>query len=286
MSSWRNFGKDQLEREYSPRLLVPTIDPYVARYAGLSAEARRTLAVQCNLKYGPGPDESLDFFPARHAGAPIHVFIHGGYWRALSKDESSFAAPAFVEHGACFAAINYTLAPHARLDEIVRQCRSCISWLYRNAVRLGADPSRIYASGSSAGGHLVAMLLATDWEAFDSLPADILKGGLAVSGIFDLEPVLDCAINAELRLDRDEAMRNSPQYRLRNTPAQLALAWGEVETDEWKRQQWDFAAAWNALNQTCTMTEVAGKNHFDVILDLADPGTELAQLAFGQMGLA
>lgn len=284
-AAWRDFTREQLEREYSPRALVPSIDPYLARYAELSAEARRRHQVLRDVGYGSSPEETLDFFPAPTKGAPVHVFLHGGYWRLLSKEESSFAAPAFVERGACFVALNYALAPRARLDEIVRQCRAAIAWLHRNAAGLGGDPGRIHVSGSSAGGHLVAMLLATDWENQAGVPADVLKGGCSVSGLFDIEPVRYCSVNEDLHLDAEEARRNSPLLQLRKTAAELILARGQVETAEWKRQNREYARAWNAINRPCAEIEVGGRNHFDVVLDLADPTTALAQAALAQMGL-
>lgn len=279
--SWKELSPEALEREYSPRLLVPDLQPYIARYAELSAAARATLAVERDVAYGPAKEELLDFFPASAPGAPVHVFIHGGYWRLLGKDESAFAAPAFVHSGASFVALNYALAPQASLDEIVRQCRGAIAWLYRNARRLGGDPERIFVSGSSAGGHLVAMLLADGWQAEFGVPRGVVKGGCAVSGIFDLEPLLRCAINETLRLDAAMARRNSPLLLPPRRGAALALAWGEVETREWKRQNLEYASHWGS----CETIEIPGRNHYDVILDLADPSSRLGHLALAQMGL-
>lgn len=284
--SWRKMTRDQLEREYAPRLLVADLQPYLDRYAQMSEVARAALTVQSGLAYGSKPDEVLDFFPATTPRAPIHVFVHGGYWRALGKDESSFAAPAFVRAGASFVALNYALAPKARLDEIVRQCRSAIAWLYRNASKLGSDPERIFVSGSSAGGHLVAMLLATQWDQQFGIPDDVIKGGCAVSGIFDLEPLLQCSINETLRMDREEALRNSPMALVRRNPAPLIVAWGEVETAEWKRQNRQYAGLWRSAGNTCETIEIPGRNHYDIILDLNDPGAQLGRLALAQMGLA
>ena len=283
---WRAMTREQLEREYSPRLLVADLQPYLDRYARLSEAARVELRVERGIAYGPTPDEVLDFFPAASPRAPVHVFIHGGYWRALGKDESSFAAPAFVRAGSSFVALNYALAPKARLDEIVRQCRSAIAWLYRNASRLGGDPDRIFVSGSSAGGHLVAMLLATEWEKRFGVPDHVVKGGCAVSGIFDLAPIVQCSINETLRMDRDEALRNSPILLMHRNPSALIVAWGEVETAEWKRQNRDYASRWRSMNGTCEAVEIAGRNHYDIILDLNDASSQLGRLALAQMGLA
>lgn len=276
--------REQLEREYSPRLLVDDLQPYLDSYAGLSAAARAGLEVERNLAYGATPEEVLDYFPAASRASPVHVFIHGGYWRLLGKDESSFAAPAFVRAGASFVALNYALAPKARLDEIVRQCRSAIVWLYRNASGYGGDPGRIFVSGTSAGGHLVAMLLATEWNRDFGVPDDVIKGGCAVSGVFDLEPILQCAVNETLHMDLAEARRNSPVVR--SSSASLVVAWGERETAEWKRQNIEYAGRWRSVNGACEAVEIPGRNHFDVILDLGDPDSRLGRLALAQMGLA
>lgn len=284
--TWRALAREQLEREYSPRLLVADIQPYLDRYARLSEAARAELNVERGIAYGPTPDEVLDYFPAASPRAPVHVFIHGGYWRALGKDDSSFAAPAFIRSGASFVALNYALAPKAHLDEIVHQCRSAIAWLYRNASKLGSDPERIFVSGSSAGGHLVAMLLATQWDQQFGIPDDVIKGGCAVSGIFDLEPLLQCSINETLRMDREEALRNSPMALVRKNPSPLIVAWGEVETAEWKRQNREYASQWRSVNGACEEIEIPGRNHYDIILDLNDPDSQLGRLALVQMGLA
>jgi arylformamidase len=286
VTRWRELPREELERQYSPRLLVPDLQPYIERYASLSASARATLKVERDLAYGPSADEVLDFFPAAAKGAPVHVFLHGGYWRLLGKDDSAFAAPCFVHAGASFVALNYALAPKASLDEIVRQCRAAVAWLYRNVRDLGGDPERIFVSGSSAGGHLVGMLLADGWQAGLGLPHDVVKGGCAVSGIFDLEPLLRCAINETLRLDAAMARRNSP---LRLTPrrgARVVVAWGEVETQEWKRQNKEYASCWENCGGNCETLEIAGRNHYDVILDLNDHGSRLGRSALAQMQLA
>jgi arylformamidase len=279
--TWRELPREELEREYSPRLLVPDLQPYLERYAKLSAAARATLAVERDIAYGPTKDEVLDFFPAASPGAPVHVFIHGGYWRLLGKDESSFAAPCFVGSGASFVALNYALAPSVGLDEIVRQCRAAIAWLYRSARRLGGDPERIFVSGSSAGGHLVAMLLADGWQGGFGVPDDVVKGGCAVSGIFDLEPLLRCGINETLGMDAAAARRNSPLFLPPRRGAAVVVAWGEVETREWKRQNLEYASRWGS----CEAAEIPGRNHYDVILDLNDPRSRLGRLALAQMGL-
>ena len=285
MGIYRGFNQAALDREYSPSSRVGNIMPYIRRYEELSAEARTQLYVRRALSYGPSPAESLDFFPARRVGAPIHVFIHGGYWQELGKDESSFAAPAFVEAGAAFAALDYALAPNASMDEIVRQTRAAIAWLYRNAYRLGFDPERIHVSGHSAGGHLVGMLLATDWKGEFGVPGDVINGAAAISGIFDLEPIRLTYVNAPLGMDAGAARRNSPLYQPPRRAVPLILTYGENETDEFKRQTRAYRTVCSKARVPTRFVTMPRRNHFDAVLELADPKSGLGQAVFEQMGL-
>ena len=281
---WGGFTQAELDREYSPSSCIPDIMVEIAKYVAESARAKQLLPNFRTLAFGPHKDEVLDFFPADRAHAPLHVYIHGGYWQELSKDESCFAAPNFVAHGAAFAVINYTLAPHATLDEIVRQCRAALVFLHANAAGLGFDPNRITVSGSSAGGHLVAMVMATDWSAFGA-PADLVKGGCAVSGVFDLEPLRLTYINAPLHLDAISARRNSPLHHLPSTPLPLIVSFGDNETAEFKRQTGEFAAAWIARDYPVSFVPMPGFNHFDVILELNNPASPLFRSLAAMMGV-
>jgi arylformamidase len=282
---WRGFSQAELDREYSPSSCIPDIMVELRRYTQMSVAARQALPNFRTLGFGPHQDEVLDFFPARKPNAPLHVFIHGGYWQELSKDESCFAAPNFVAHGAAFAAINYTLAPQASVAEIVRQCRAALAWLFGHAAELGVDPARITVSGSSAGGHLVAMVLATDWGGQFGLPGDLVKGGCAVSGIFDLEPISLTYVNAPLRLDVRTAREVSPLHRLPAAPVPLILSFGDNETAEFKRQTGEYAAAWIGRDYPLTFVPMRGFNHFDVILELNNPASALFRAVATQMGV-
>ncbi|HEX7006147.1 MAG TPA: alpha/beta hydrolase [Alphaproteobacteria bacterium] len=285
MGIYRGFDQAALDREYSPSSRVGNIMPYIRRYEELSAAARSQLYVRRNLAYGRTSAETLDFFPARRVGAPLHLFIHGGYWQELGKDESSFAAPGFVEAGAAFAALDYALAPDASMDEIVRQARAAVAWLHRNARRLGFDGERIYVSGHSAGGHLVGMLLATDWPREFGVPAGVVAGATAISGIFDLEPIRLTYVNAPIGMDAAAARRNSPIHQPPRVPVPLILTYGENETDEFKRQTRAYRAVCARAGTPCRMVAMPGRNHFDAVLELADPDSALARAVFEQMGL-
>jgi arylformamidase len=214
MPIYSTFDQDTLDREYSPSSMIDDISVYLDEYMHASDSAKHT-ALQnnlCkpNLRYGPGAEETLDLFlPATPGPVPLHIFIHGGYWQLLSKNESCFAAPMFQEYGSAFAAINYTLAPQQTLSGIVEENRRAISWLYLHAGELGFDRERFFVSGHSAGAHLAMMLLQTDWPEM-GLAADVIKGVCAISGVYDLEPVRLSYVNDKVRMDAAEAARNSP----------------------------------------------------------------------------
>ena len=283
-SIYRGFSQADLDLEYMPTRHVPALAPFIEAYTQGSAEARDTLAWR-SIAYGSSDAETVDFFPATGPNAPLHVFIHGGYWRMLSKRESSFAAPAFVKAGAAFAAVDYTLVPHVTLDDIVRQVRSAVAHLHRHADELGIDRTRIHVSGSSAGGHLTGIVLATDWRRDFGLPDDVVRGGVPVSGLMDLEPVRLSCVNDWMKFDAASVARNSPMAHLPHPGTRVIAAVGGLETDEFKRQTLEYGAACRAIGLPCTDLVVPGRNHFDVILDLGDPKSDLGRLVFEQMGL-
>jgi arylformamidase len=272
------MDQETLDREYNARATVPSIDPFLERYAALSAEMRATLPCHRDVAYGPSEAEAMDIFPAG-PNAPVFIFIHGGYWRLLSKDDSVFMARAFTEAGVSLVAVDYALAPGASLDEIVRQCRAAVTWIWANGREFGIDPDRIFIGGTSAGGHLVGMVLANGWHEAFGAPEDIVRGAVALNGLYDLEPVRLTTPNEWLHLDEEAAARNSPIRHLPDRPSPggcpLIVTWGGNETPEFKRQSRDYAAAWQARGFACTAYETADRNHFDIVLDLADPERRL-----------
>ncbi|MGH3722187.1 MAG: alpha/beta hydrolase [Pseudonocardiaceae bacterium] len=278
-AGYRGFDRAALDREYSPSSCVRDVRPYLEWYAERSAEARRCHRVLIGLRYGDRLDETLDFFPANQPAAPLHVFVHGGYWQELSKNESSFTAPAFLAVGAAFAAIGYGLAPAHGLEEITDMVRTALRWLVANAVALRVDPRRIHVSGTSAGAHLVAMAL---------LPEDVrgaVAGVTLLSGVYDLEPLVHTYVNDNLGLTRETAHRNSPLYHLPARLPPVVLARGGIETGEFIRQHECMAAE---LAGRTTLVEVVSpaRNHFDLPHELADPDTALGRAVLTQMGLA
>ena len=256
---WRSLSEAEREREYSPSSCVDgDYRPYIQAYVERSVAARRAHPPQ-TLRYGPGERQTIDLFmPKNVVRPPVMVFFHGGYWQELSKQESAFAAPQCLAHGIAYAAVDYTLAPKASLSAIVDECRAAVACL--------ADVGALVVAGSSAGAHLAAMVA-----------TERLRGAVLVSGIYDLEPLIGTSINSALGLDVAEAGRNSPMHRsLVGFPPSL-VCWGDNETDQFKRQSRLFARRLHAAGAMCSVFECAGRNHFDVILDLANPATELGR---------
>jgi arylformamidase len=204
------------DRAYSPSSCVADLGMYLRHYVERSAHARGLLP-WCELSYGSGSAEVLHFFPAIRSGAPapLHVFVHGGYWQELSEAESSFAAPDFVSRGSAFAALGYGLAPRHRLDEIVAMVRKGVLWLHQHTAELGVDPDQVFLSGSSAGAHLVAMCLLEGWLPAPLHPRDVVGGATLLSGVYELEPLRNTYVGEAIGLGVDEAARNSPVRHLR-----------------------------------------------------------------------
>jgi arylformamidase len=274
-SNWRDWPLAERERQYSPSSCVPALGPYLESYAARSREAERGCRCLKNLRWGEQPDETFDYFPAATADAPLLVFFHGGYWQELSKNESLFAAPDCLANGIAFAAIDYTLAPKARLGAIVDQSRRAIASLHRQAATLGFDARRIYVSGSSAGAHLAAMLLVKSWQADYELPSAAVAGAILLSGIYDLEPVVGTYIDAALHLTAADVATLSPARLTLGRPVKAIVAWGENETLEFKRQSQSFASKLRPSGFPVSPFEIAGTNHFDIVLGLADTATPL-----------
>jgi arylformamidase len=209
--AWRDYTSLELEAQYDNRAAVPEHPEIFERWRADSERTRADLDGWLNLAYGSDPRQSVDLFLPGVANAPLHVFIHGGYWRALDKDHFSFLARDFVGRGVAFAALGYRLCPSVRVDDIVEDVRQGCLMLRRQHKRLGIDPERVQISGHSAGGHLVAMLMATRWRDYGRrLPDQLFQSALSLSGLFELEPLLPLPLNEALGLDASSARRLSP----------------------------------------------------------------------------
>ena len=275
---WGDYDQAGLDTQYNNRKRFPDYVDRFAAWAEWSRGTRDKLNCRLDVAFGEQPTETLDIFPAEKTGAPIYVFIHGGYWYSLDKSDCSYVAEGMVPHGITTIVNNFVLAPHGNMDEIVRQNRAALAWIWRNAKDFGADPDRIYVTGHSAGGHLAAMLLATNWPGFEAgLPRDLVKGVCAISGLFELEPIQLSYLNEKLAMDRAMALRNSPALLEYPMAAPMLLVVGEDESDEYHRQSKVMAEKWRKLGYEHELLVPHGLDHFAIVDSLIDPQADLVQ---------
>jgi arylformamidase len=280
-----NYTREFCEREYNIRALVPDYQSTFSRWAAQAVATRNLHACLLDLAYGDEPAERLDIFPAPEDPSPLLVFVHGGYWRSMDKSDFSWIAPDFVRHGVAVALINYGLAPDTAIEDIVRQTLAAIAWLYRKAQRYGIDRDRIVLCGHSAGAHLSAMALAALWPVYaDDLPQDLVKGVLAISGIYDLEPLLHAPfLNVDLKLDRERAIQLSPVRYPARAGARLITAVGGAETSEFHRQTTLIGEHWQ--QHLLRDVPLPGCNHYEAIEALPEPANPLFDAALQLTGL-
>jgi arylformamidase len=271
------------DRQYNARAMISDHAQIFERWKTRSQQARARLPCRLDIPYGASPAEKLDIFPAEGKSEALLVFIHGGYWRSLDKSDFSYLAPAFSHRGVTLALPNYALCPKVGIEDIVKQNLLAIAWLWHYGARYGVNPGRLYVAGHSAGGHLTAMMLAARWNTYmPELPYNLVKGGLAISGVYDLEPLAHAPfVNQDLKLDQVQARRLSPVAIPPATTAPLYTAVGGDESDEFKRQNALIARTWRyAFAGDIPMP---GRNHLTVVEELANPDSALFKGAMGMM---
>lgn len=275
MSLYREFEtQEQIDAVYNPSATAPDAERRIEGWIERSKIATTELACELEVRFGPTVEEHCDVFPAG-AGAPVHLFIHGGYWRRFSARDHAFLARPLVRAGLTTVIMNYALCPKVSLDEIVRQTRAAIAWTYAHAGRFGADPQRLTLSGHSAGAHLAVMALLTDWPGDYGLPRDLIKGVVAISGVYDLGFLPWCYVQPKVQARWDQVDRLSPMRHLPPAAPPLLVAVGADETSEFRRQSRDFHAAWRQAGLPGSWLEPAGCNHFTVLEELERPESEL-----------
>jgi arylformamidase len=259
------------EKEYDSRARIPEFPEIFAR-RDRDAEAYRQARpdAEIGLSYGPTPRQTVDLFPAKDAEAPLALFIHGGWWRSLGPSGFSHMAKGPNAHGVNVGVVGYDLCPNVTVATVIEEMRAACLFLWR---RLG---KRITAYGSSAGAHLVACLVATDFSTLATdAPADLVPAGYAISGVYDVTPAVQISVNADLRLTAEEARRVSPVHWRVPPGRKLDAVVGALESSEFFRQAREIVEAWGARGAATRYAEIAGTNHFTATDALADPASAM-----------
>ena len=282
---WLDYTQNELNRQYEQRELVPNADDYMTKHALLSDDVRKRLKCQLDVAYGPAPDQILDIFPAPNPTGPLVLYFHGGAWTRWHKDNNSYQAPAFINRNITFVSVNFSLVPQVNLDELVRQCRASVKWVWCNAESFNADSKQLFVAGHSSGAHVVGLLTVTDWAKNWTIPTDVIKGAIAASGMYDLEPVRRSSRNDYLELDDNAVIRNSAMRQISERMPPMIIAYGEKEQSEFRRQSRDFAGELHRLGHSCTEIDIPSLNHFEVGEQFADPISTLMQATFELVGV-
>ena len=275
---YRGMDRAMLDAAYNNTAAVGPArrEQYVADWTARSDALRKARGGRIDLHYGDGARQRLDFFACGRPAAPTLVYIHGGYWQTNDKEPYAFLGEGVLSAGFNLAVIEYTLAPAARLDQIVAEVRKAVAWVIEHAKELGGDPGRVFVGGHSAGGHLTAA----------AMDDGRVAGGVAISGIYDLEPIRLNYLNEKLGLDPPEATRNSPILHLPSRAAPLVVTVGLGELPELIRQSEEYAAAWKRRGLSGRYLPLAGHDHFSILEELAQPGGAILEAlkALGQAG--
>jgi arylformamidase len=291
---WLDMDQWELDDAYDHTRYAPNREHVLARYLVNSEAARTILGQPERIRYGLSEAEHLDLFraratPARHLSAsraPVQIFVHGGAWRSQQAAGYAMLAEAFVRAGAHVVIPDFAPVTDlgGDLTLIVEQVRRAVAWVFEHAAEIGADPARLYLSGHSSGAHLGGCVVTTDWPA-RGLPADLVKGAVLASGMYDLRPVRLSSRSSYLALtDETEAELSSIRHLDRLTTP-LILSYGSCETPEFRRQSEDFARAVQAEGKPATLLIGEGYNHFEILETLGNPYGLLGRAALAQMGL-
>jgi len=264
-----------IDAQYDPERRVGSRQPFIDWYVRESALAREQPDCRLDVPYGAGPGETVDVFPSRIPGSPVLLFIHGGYWRALSSKEFSFVAAGMVPHGVTVAVMNYTLCPQVTIPDITRQSHAAVAWLARNAASFSGDPGRIFLAGHSAGAQQVGMLLSVGLPEGAS-GAGTVSGGIAISGIFDLRPLQHSWLQPSLKLTDTVSVEQSPLFHIPRLAPPLLVSVGGEESEGLIGQSQRFHAAWREEGLSGEYFLQPGINHYEAVYGFADPASPLA----------
>jgi len=263
-----------LDQAYNNSAAVPEAAQLFKQWQARSAQVRAQHPEHLDLAYGPRDRDRIDYFSAG-PNTPVLLFFHGGYWQMRSKADFAFLAEGFLGQGISVAMIGYPLAPDATLDEIVADAHAAVRYLAAQLPALGGDPARVVVSGWSSGGHLATSVL----------DEPSLRGGVAISGLYDLAPLVKSYVNDKLHLDDAAARRNSPMRNLPPRSKPLALFAGTAELPELRRQTADYASARSGAALPVRYEEIAGANHYTILNDLVRPDGRIHQAVIAMAGV-
>ena len=282
-----DYDQEELDAAYTQADWSRNQAELASRNAQKSAAAVARLGPPRRMAYGSGDAEKLDLYPTKASRAPIQIFIHGGAWRGGSASSAAYQAEMYVDAGAHFIALDFNNVVETKGSLLVmaEQVRRAVAWVYRNAASFGGDPQRIYVSGHSSGGHLAGVVLTTDWRE-SGLPADLVKGGLCASGMYDLHPVSLSARASYVKFTPEMIAALSSQRHLDKLTAPLIVAYGTLETPEFQRQNREFAAAVKAAGKPVELIVLQGCNHFEVQESLGNPYGVIGRAVLRQMKIA
>jgi arylformamidase len=285
---WMEMDQVELDAAYDQSVYSPLIGQILKRFATSSNETRSHLGAPKRLAYGATPVEALDLYPAKKPNAPIFVFIHGGAWRRGEAKNYAFPAELFVNAGVNYIALDFIAvgAANGDIGVMAAQVRRGIAWAYKNAASFGGDASRFYIGGHSSGGHLCGVALMADWQKDFGLPADMVKGGLCMSGLYDMKPVRLSKRSSYVKFTDEMEQAMSSQRQLDKLRAPIIATYGSNETPEFQRQSRDFAAAVKAAGKPVELIEAPNFNHFEMCESLGHPYGPNGRAALKLMKLA
>jgi arylformamidase len=277
------YTQAELNDQYNQQVLVPDISGYMQQWSDATLAAKSELPCVADISYGVHEDQTLDLYGDTITGAPLLVFVHGGAWKALTKNESGYGAPPFVEAGIAFAALNFSVIPNATIDQMVRQAREAVKYLYLEHEKFNFDRQKIHVLGQSSGAHMASMMAVTDWQQEFDLPPDTIKSLTGISGGYDLEPQRLSARNDYLKLDGAAAERNTPNHHVRHLFGPAIISWGGLEHDEYRRQGLALKAAIESTGNSVEAVPCENRNHFEMGSEFAVPDSPLFKAVISQI---
>lgn len=280
--NWRELPPQALEQHFNPRVACADAQAHLDRFTARSAEARKHVPGDYDVRYGTRPKETLDVHAPHGAGgsAPLVLFVHGGYWRALDKADHIFVVPPLLASGAVVANVNYDLCPAVSLDVIVEEIAAAVHFCHTRAREWGADPDALYLVGHSAGAHLAAAMLQRD-AASHGLPEGCIRGVAAITGIYEPSVILGVSVNQEARIDATTAARHDCLSRPFTLTPRMLVAVGGAEPEGWQAQSRDFAAACERSGLSTRLMVAPGANHFTVLEQALESGKPLNRALLG-----